>query len=115
MRMRKGAPLLFAMAALLGAVQSASASHCGFFRFSACRDACSDAQNCYSSCQQQNRVSYRLVYDEVQEKRWHTCYQTVCETENRQVTRYRDECKTMYKECHVTKYKDVMQECWRPV
>ena len=56
MRMRKGAPLLFALAALLGAAQAASASHCGFFRFSSCRDDCSDAQSCYSSCQQQNRA-----------------------------------------------------------
>ena len=70
MRMRKGAPLLFALAALLGAAQAASASHCGFFGFSSCSDACSDAQSCYSSCQQQNRVCYKLVYDTVEEKRW---------------------------------------------
>jgi len=31
MKMRKGAPLLFALVALLGAAQAASASHCGFF------------------------------------------------------------------------------------
>ena len=63
MRMRKGATLLIAVAALLGAVQTASASHCGFFRFSSCSNGCSDAQSCYSSCQQQNRVCYKLAYD----------------------------------------------------
>src|ERR1700693_507645 len=31
MKLRKGAPLLMALAALLGAAQAASASHCGFF------------------------------------------------------------------------------------
>src|SRR5688572_29499126 len=117
MRMRKGAPLLFALVALLGAIQSASASHCGAARFSIFRNANCDAQNCYSSCQEQNRVCYKLVYDNVMEKRWHTSYKTVCETVNKQVTRtcYRDECKTMYRDCHVTRYKDVVQECYRPV
>ena len=108
MKMRKVAPLLFALAALLGSAQAASASHCGFFRFSSCRDSCGDAQNCYSSCQQQNRVCYKLVYDTVEKKTWHTCYQTVQEVVQKQVTRtcYKDECKTMYRDCHVTKYKD---------
>jgi len=123
MILRKGAPLLFALVALLGAADAASASHCGFFRFSRCKDACSDAQNCYSSCQQQNRVCYKLVYDTVEEKRWHTCYKTVCETVNKQVTRYREECQTRYRECQVTKHKDVMEEstrqvrrtCWKDV
>src|SRR5262245_52065573 len=67
MRIRTGATLLFALTALLGAAQAASASHCGFFRFSSCRDACCDVQNCYSSCQTQNRVCYKLVYDCVEE------------------------------------------------
>jgi len=46
----------------------------------------------YSACQQQNRVCYKLVYDTVMEKRWHTSYKTVCETVNKQVT------KTCYRE-----------------
>jgi hypothetical protein len=115
MIMRKGAPLLFALAALLGAAQTASASHCGFFRFSSCSDPCCDVQNCYSSCQQQNRVCYKVVYDTVEEKRWHTCYKTVCEMCTKQVTRCREECKTMYKECQVTKYRNEMVECSRQV
>ena len=38
------------------------------------------------------------------EKRWHTSYQTVCETVNKQVTKtcYRDECKTLYRTCGKT-------------
>ncbi len=117
MRMRKGAPLLFALAALLGLAQAASASTCGAARFSIFRKANCDAQSCYSSCQQQNRVCYKLVYDTVEEKRWHTTYQTVRETVNKAVTRtcFKEECKTMYRECRVTKYKNVMEECTRQV
>src|SRR5262249_41382693 len=115
MRLHKGAPLLLALAVLLGASQTAFAQRCGFFRFSSCSDACGDAQNCYSSCQQQNRVCYKLVYDTVEEKRWHTCYKTVCEVVNKEVTRCREECRTMYRDCHVTKYKNVMEECTRMV
>src|SRR5215210_7155258 len=101
MRMRKGAPLLFALAAMLGLAQAASAGPLGLHRFSVMRNTDCDAQCCYSSCQQQNRVCYKLVYDTVEEKRWHTCYKTVCETVNKQVTKvcYRDECKTMYRNC----------------
>lgn len=115
MRMRKEAPLLFALVALLSGVQAASASHCGAFRFSRCSNACSDAQTCYSTCQQQNRVCYKLVYDTVMEKRWHTCYKTVQETVNRQVSKtcYKDE--TRYRDCQVTKYKMVQEECTKPV
>ncbi len=117
MRMRKGAPLLLALAALLSGVQVASAQHCGAGRFSIFRNANCDAQSCYSSCQQQNRVCFKLVYDTVEEKRFHTTYQTVVEKVNKQVTRtcFKDEVKTYYKDCHVTKYKDVVQECYRPV
>jgi hypothetical protein len=115
MRMRKGAPLLFALAALLGSVQAASASHCGALRFSNLSRDCGDAQCCYSTCQQQNRVCYKLVYDEVLEKRWRTCYQTVCETVNKQVckTCFREE--TRYRDCQITKYKLVSEECMKPV
>jgi hypothetical protein len=115
--MRKGAPLLFALAALLGAAQAASASHCGFFRFSSCRDACCDAQNGFSSSQQQNRVCYKLVYDTVEQKRWHTCYKTVTEMCPKQVTRtcFKEVAETRYRDCHVTKYRQEIQECHRPV
>jgi len=115
MRMRKGAPLFFALAALLGLAQAASASHCGALRFSSLSRACGDAQCCYSACQQQNRVCYKLVYDDVIEKRWHTCYKTVCETVNKQVckTCYKEEVR--YKDCHVTKYKTVEEVCMRNV
>lgn len=117
MKMRMGAPLLFALIALLGATQAATASHCGAARFSIFRNNSCDAQNCYSSCQQQNRVTYKLVYDTVEEKRWHTSYKTETVTVNKQVTRvcYKDECKTMYKQCQVTKCREEMQECSRPV
>src|SRR5947207_2344275 len=116
MRMRKGAPLVIALAALFGMVQLASASECGAARFSIFRNANCDAQCCYPSCQQQNRVCYKLVYDTVLEKRWHTCYKTVCETVNKEVTKtcYKEECKTVMKECHVTKHKTVYEECTRP-
>ena len=108
MKMRKGAPLLIALVALLGAAQAASASHCGAVGYDSCSEGCSDAQSCFPACQQQSRVCYKLVYDTVMEKRWHTCYKTVCETVNKQVckTCFKDECKTMYRECHVTKCKD---------
>ncbi|MSQ96505.1 MAG: hypothetical protein EXR98_18410 [Gemmataceae bacterium] len=125
MKIRKGAPLLFALAVLLGVAQAASASYCGAARFSILRKADCDAQCCYSTCQQQNRVCYKLVYDTVEQKRWHTCYQTVRETVNKQVTRtcYKEECKTMHRACHVTKYKDVQEQavrnvsrtCWKDV
>src|SRR5882724_4971074 len=96
MKMRKGAPLLIALAALFGAAQVASAQTCGAGRFSSCGNADCDAQCCFSTCQQQNRVCYKLVYDTVMEKRWHTSYKTVCETVNKEVTKtcYKDVCET---------------------
>ncbi len=114
MKMRKGAPLLFALATLLSAVPVASASTCGAVSY-ACCDGCGDAQNCFSVCQQQNRVCYRLVYDNVMEKRWHTCYKTECYTNQVTKTCFREECQTRFRECHVTRYKDVMVECCKQV
>ena len=98
MRMRMGAPLVVAMVSLLAAVQSATASHCGAARFGS--NPCCDAQSCFPACQQQSRVCYKLVWDTVQEKRWHTCYKTVQETVNKQVTKtlYREECKQDHEE-----------------
>src|ERR1041385_2280002 len=115
MRMRKGAPLLFALTALLGVVQAASATHIGAFRFSSVSNACCDAQSCYSTCQQQNRVTYKLVYENVEEKRWRTCYQTVCETVNKTVQKTCYKTETHYRDCNVTKYKMVAEECTRMV
>src|SRR6478752_5787896 len=88
MRMRLGATLLVAMASLLTAGSQARATHCGASGFSNCCDSSCDAQCSYSSCAQQNRVCYKLVYDTVVEKRWHTCYKNVCETVMKPVTKH---------------------------
>src|SRR5271170_7807868 len=105
MRIRLGAPSLFVVVCLFGAVQQASASsNCGACKYSDCNEC--DAQSSYSACQSQCRTSYKLVYDTVLEKRWHTCYQTVQETVMKPVTKtcYRDEVKTCYKTCTETQY-----------
>src|SRR5437016_5473728 len=117
MRMRLGASLVVALGALLGAVRPAAASHCGAATYSCCQQPSCDAQCCFSSCQQQCRVTYKLVYDEVLEKRWRVCYKNVQETVMKPVckTCYRDECETCYKTCSQTCYKTVTQECFRPV
>ena len=83
MRMRLGAPLLVALVGLFGAAGSAAASHCGAATYSCCEQPCCDAQCCFSSCQQQCRTCYKLVYDTVLEKRWQTCYKQVQCVENR--------------------------------
>src|SRR5687767_4139038 len=116
MRMRMGAPL-FALVALFGALQPASASHVGAGRFSIFHKPCCDAQCCFSSCQQQNKTCYKLVWDTVEEKRWHTTYKTVQETVHKQVckTICKDEVKTCYRPVQKTCYKDVVQECVKPV
>src|SRR5579859_5398335 len=77
MRMRMGAPLWVALVSLWGAAQTASAGICGAGLFSSLKQPCCDAQCCFSSCQEQGRVSYKLVYDTVNETRFHTCYKTV--------------------------------------
>jgi len=117
MRMRMGAPLLVALVSLLAATGSASASYCGACGFSIFQKPSCDAQTCFSPCQEQNKVVYKLVYDTVTEKRWHTTYKTVQETVCKQVTKtcYKDECKTMYRTVQKCCYKDVVQECTRPV
>src|ERR1700680_1721095 len=117
MRMRMGAPLVVALVSLLAATGSASASHCGACGFSIFQKPSCDAQCCFSANQEQNKVVYKLVYDTVTEKRWHTTYKTVQETVNKQVTKtcYREECKTMYRSVPKQCYKDVVQECTRPV
>ena len=109
MRMRLMAPLAVALLTLLGSAKPASAQLCGASTYSCCSQPSCDAQCCFSSCQQQCRTCYKLVYDNVLEKRWQTCYQTVQETVMKQVckTCYRDECKTCYKPCYQTCYKTV--------
>jgi len=74
MRTRIGAPLVIVVASLWANV--ATAQHCGAVRYSCCTPCC-DAQCCFGAAQQNSRVCYKLVYDTVQEKRWHTCYKTV--------------------------------------
>src|SRR5688572_24951977 len=116
MRMRLGALLLMASASLLAQVQSASASHCGAAKYGSCSSPCSDAQTCFTSCQQQCKPTYKIVYDNVIEKRWHTTYKTVHETVMKPVkkTCYREECRTEMKTCHETCYKTVQQEVCKP-
>ena len=77
MRMRLGVPLLAALVGLVGAVQNAKASYCGAAKYDCCSQPCCDAQCCFTTCQQQTKTCYKMVYDTVLEKRWHTCYQTV--------------------------------------
>src|SRR6516162_9702916 len=116
MRTRLGAPLVAALVGLLGLAQYAAAGHCGADKYSCCPEPCCDAQCCFSSCQQQCKTCYKLVYDTVLEKRWKTCYQTVQETVMKPVckTCYREECKTCYKPCYETCYKTVQETCTKP-
>src|SRR5689334_21684695 len=57
MRMRMAAPLLVALASMLGMASTASASPCcGAARYSSCCQPSCDAQCCYPAAQQQSRV-----------------------------------------------------------
>src|SRR5262249_41827312 len=109
MRMRLGAPLVVALVALFGAVQSAHANNCGAATYSCCPQPSCDAQCCFSSAQNQCRTAYKLVYDTVLEKRWQTCYKQVNETVMQQVqkTCYRNECRTCYRTQQCTVMKTV--------
>src|SRR4051794_2392305 len=114
---RLGAPLL---AVLVGfcTVQTASAAHCGAGGYDCCDQCGCDGQTSFSAIHRLlGRPGYKLVYDTVLEKRWHTCYQTVQETVNKQVCRtcYRNETKTCYKPCYETTYQTVQSVCCRPV
>src|SRR5919198_1405370 len=111
MRMRLGAPVLAALAALLWAGQYAAAAHCGAGSYGCSPQPCGDAQCCFPACQAQIKTCYKLVYDTCLEKRWVTCYQTVQETVLKKVceTCYREDCKTCYKPCYETCIKEV---CW---
>src|ERR1700755_1019083 len=102
MRIRKGAPWLIALLATVAASQTASAHLPGAKRF-ACGDNCGDASSSFAN-QAQTRVAYKLVYDTVMEKRWHTVYKTVSETVNTQVTKtvYKEESSTQYRPCYRT-------------
>src|SRR5271165_2430575 len=116
MRMRLAAPLLVGLVGLC-AVNSASASHCGAGSYGCTDQPTCDAQCCFPAQCQQTRTVYKLVWDNVLEKRWHTCYQTVPETVMKQVTKtcYRDEVKTCYKTVHETCWKTVTETCCKPV
>ena len=72
MMLRKGAPLWVALVGMFFTVQYAAASHCGATQYSGCCQTSGEAQCSYSDCQQQHRACYKLVYDNVMEKRWHT-------------------------------------------
>src|SRR5262249_56544925 len=112
LRMLLGASLMVALAGLFGAATTAAASHCGAANYNCCPQPQCDAQCCFSSCQQECRTCYKLVYDTVLEKRWQTCYRTVQETVMKPVckTCYRNECRTCYKTCNETHYKTVQQD-----
>ena len=108
---------LVALAGLFGSARTASAQNCGAATYSGCSSSpCCDAQSNFSCCQQQCRPGYRLVYDNVLEKRWQTCYKNVNETVMRQVTKtcYKTECQTCFKNVTETCYRTVMEERCKP-
>src|SRR6476660_5362530 len=117
MRTRLGAPLLCAVTGLLTLVGTASAGNVGASNYTSTGTPVSDAQVSFSDCQTQNRTGYKLVYDTVLEKRWHTCYQTVNETIMKPVTKtcYRDECKTEIKTVQERCMQTVQETRCRPV
>ena len=92
MRIRLGTPLAVAVLALLGA-GSAQAGLGGVSNYGCCSQPSCDSQVSFSSCNDASRPSYTLVYDTVNEKRFHVVHQTVIETVMKPVTRtcYRDE------------------------
>src|SRR5438105_7615819 len=103
MRTRLVAPLLVACVALIAAHQ-ATAAHCGAPGYGSCSQPVGEAQCSYSACQAESATSYRLVYDTVVEKRWHTTYRTVHETVMKPVTRTvcREECHRASATSHET-------------
>src|SRR5438552_6203064 len=106
MRIRLLAPVLVVA---LVAAHEARAAHCGAAGYGSCSQPVGEAQCSYSACQAESATSYRLVYDTVVEKRWHTTYQTVHETVMKPVTRtvYRDECRTECRPCYESCYRTV--------
>src|SRR5438128_151020 len=82
MRIRLVVPLLSALVALFAAMP-ASANDCGAANAAGAANAC-DACS-YPAYKMRTRTKYQLVYDTVVEKRWHTCYQTVEETQMKPV------------------------------
>jgi len=117
MKLRMGALLWLSVICTLASVQSTRASgpFCGAGSYGS--NPCCDAQSCYPSCQQQNRICYKLVWDTVTEKRWHTCYKPVQETITKQVckTVWKEECKTLQRQVQKVVCQDVSVECVRPV
>ena len=65
----------------------------------------------FSSSSDASRPSYTVVYDTVQEKRFHVVHQTVNETVMKPVTKtcYKNETKTCYKSVSETAYKTVQE------
>src|SRR5579872_5062913 len=116
MRTRLAVPLLVALAGLYSSAGTAVAANCGAGTYGCCPQPTCDAQCCFPAISNLLRPRYQLVYDTVMEKRWHTCYQTVQETVQKQVCRtcYKEECKTCYKNCTETCYKTEQVTCCRP-
>src|SRR5437763_1326919 len=103
MRLRLVAPLLVAWVAIVAATQ-ARAAYCGAASYGCCNQPVAEAQCSYPACQAQSATSYRLVYDTVVEKRWHTTYKTVHETVLKSVTKTvcKEECRTTMRPCYET-------------
>ncbi|AWM36085.1 hypothetical protein C1280_03040 [Gemmata obscuriglobus] len=115
MAIRQGAPWLAAIAVLsVGSV--ALAGHFGTTKYAA-GNGCSpcDAQTNFAAGQ--GPCSQQVVYDCVVEKRYHTCYQTTCETVLKPVTKttYACEEKTCFKTVNETAYKQVQETICKPV
>src|SRR5260221_4254463 len=115
MRMRLGAPLVLAAAGLFWAAAPAQAAHCGSTLFQP-KSACCDAQSCFNSCEQGTRTSFKLVWDNVTEKRFHVCHQTVCATVMKPVckTCYRTEQRTGYRQEKCVQFANEQRTVTKP-
>src|SRR5438270_4624621 len=115
-RKQWGMPLGVAVVGLLWAASTSQAAHCGCTSFPSGGHPC-DAQCCFNAAQQQTRTSYRLVWDNVLEKRFHVCHQTVCERSMKPVckTCVRIEQRTCYNECQETAWRTEQMNVTRPV
>ena len=80
---RIGAPLAIAVLALLGSGKAFALG--GVAKYGTC-NSCGDSQTSFSDAANGSKPGYRLVYDTVQEKRFHVVHQTVNETVMKPVT-----------------------------
>src|SRR5262245_33901369 len=111
MRMRLGATLLVAAASFAWFASPAQAAHCGAGSYGCGTQPTCDAQCNFGAHCNQCRPSYKVVYDNCTEKRFHTCYQNVTETVMKQVqkTCYRTEQRTTMKPTYCTEYTTVQK------